>query len=91
MIYQELILDSSIASHSDTVQRNLPMLIGSERLVANLRHLNPGRPWDKYDVFFTHMKAFIEESFVAADDRRHGASQMSQRVSIENLIKKTSA
>ena len=55
MIYQELILDSSIASHSDTVQRNLPMLIGSERLVANLRHLNPGRPWEQIRrVLYSH-------------------------------------
>ena len=58
---------------------------------AGLRHLNPGRLGNKYDVFFTHMEAWIGESLVAADDGRHGASNMSQWVSIKDLIKKTSA
>ena len=66
------------------------MFLGAEGLVADLWHLNPGRPGSKYDVFFTHMEALIEESLVAIDDRRHGASHMSQWVSIKDLIKKTS-
>ena len=58
--------------------------------MTDLRHPNPGRPGNKYDVFFIHMEALIEESLVAADDRHHGTSHMSQWVSIKDLIKKTS-
>ena len=71
MIYQELVLDSSTASHSGTVQR-IHTFLGAERLVADLQHLNSGRPGNKYHVFFTHMEELIEESLVAADERRHG-------------------
>ena len=42
-------------------------------------------------MFFTHMEVLIEESLVVTDDRIHGASQTSQWVSINGLIKKTSA
>ena len=62
MIYQELVLDSSTANHPDTVQRNCSMFLGAKGLVANFRHLNPGRPGDKYKVFFTQMEALIKES-----------------------------
>ena len=65
MIYQELVLDSSTASHPDTVQRIRAIFLGAEGLVANLRHLNPGRPGNKYDAFFTHMAVLIEESLVS--------------------------
>ena len=47
MIYQKLLLDSSIASHLDTVVKNW------RNMQANLRHLNPRMPGDKYSVFFT--------------------------------------
>ena len=65
------------------------MFLGAKGLVTDFRHLNPGRPGNKDDVFFTHMEALIEESLVAANDRRHGISHMSQWVSIKILIKKT--
>ena len=67
------------------------MLLGVEGLVADLRHLNPGRPGNKYDLFFTRMEVLIEESLVAADDFYHSTSHMSQWVSIKDLIKKMSA
>ena len=41
-------------------------------------------------MFFTHTEALIKESLVAIDERHHGASHMSQWVSIKDLIKKTS-
>ena len=41
MIY--LVLDSSTASHPDTIQIICAMFLGPEGLVANLRHLNPWR------------------------------------------------
>ena len=91
MIYQELVLDSSTASHQDTVQRIRAMFLGAEELVADLQHLNTGSPGNKYDVFFSHVEVLIEESLVAADDRHHGASHLSQWVSIKDLIKETSA
>ena len=91
MIYQELALNSLTVSHPDTVQRICAMFLGAERLVVDLRHLNPGAPENKYDVFFTHMEALIEESLVTSDDRRQDASHLSQWVSIKDLIKKTSA
>ena len=37
------------------------------------------------------MEALIEESLAAAEDRRHRDSHMSHWVSINDLIKKTSA
>ena len=54
------------------------MFLDAEGLVTDLQHLNPGRPENKYNVLFTDMKALIEESLVASDDRSHGASHMSQ-------------
>ena len=62
MIYQELVLDSSTANHRETAQRNCAMFLGVEGLVANFRHLNPGRPGIKYKVFFTQMETLIRES-----------------------------
>ena len=91
MIYQELALDASVTNHPVTTERTRAMFLGAEGLIADLRHLNPGRPGNRYDVFFNHMEEMIEESFVAADDRRHGASHMSQWLSIKDLIKKTSS
>ena len=41
MMYQELLLDSSTASHPDTVQRIRTMFLGTEGLVPDLRELNP--------------------------------------------------
>ena len=70
MICQQPVLDSTTASHPDTAQRIGAMFPDAEGLVADLRYLNPGRSGNKYDVFFTHMEALIEDSLVAADDRR---------------------
>ena len=89
VIYQELALDSSVTNHPTTSQRIRAMFLGAEGLIADLRHLNPGRPGNNFDPFFEQMKNLIEESLVAADDRRHGASHMSQWLSLKDLIKKT--
>lgn len=56
MIYQELSLDASVASHPVTSERIRAMFLGAEGLIADLRHLNPGRPGNKYDDFFKHME-----------------------------------
>ena len=61
MIYQELVLNLSAASHAVTVQIISAMLFVAEGLVANLHHLNPRRPGNKYNVFFAHMNTLIEE------------------------------
>ena len=90
-IYQELVLNSSTASHPDAAQTIRVMFCGTEGLETDLCHLNPGRPGNKHDMFFTHTEALIEESLVTADDRRHCASHMFQWVSITDLVKKTSA
>ena len=54
------------------------MFLDAEGLVTDLRHLNPGKPENKYNVLFTDMEELIEESHVADDDHHHGASHMSQ-------------
>ena len=58
--------------------------------MTDLQHLNPGRPGNKYDMFFTCMETLIEESLVV-NDRLHGALRIPQWGSIKDLIKKTSA
>ena len=47
MSYQELVLDSSTASHPDTIQRIFAAFRSAEGLVADLWHCNPGRPGNK--------------------------------------------
>ena len=59
MIYQELILDSLTASHLKSVQRIRVIILGANRSVTDLKLLNPGRPRNKYDVFFTNMEALM--------------------------------
>ena len=90
MLYQELCLDSSTANHPDTTQRIRAMFLGAPGLVADLRHLNPGRPGGAFDVFFEEMEKVIEE-VTDADDRRHGTAHMSQWLSMKDLIKKVTA
>ena len=84
-IYKLLALDSSASSHPATGQRIRAIMEGETGLIADMRHLNPGRPSNKYDVFFTHMKSVVEE-VTAADERRHNVAHMSEFLSIRDLI-----
>ena len=90
MLYQELCLDSSTVNHPDTAQRIRAMFLGAPGLVADLRHLNPGRSGGTFDVFFQHMATVIEE-VTAADDRRHGTAHMSEWLSMRDLINKVTS
>ena len=77
--YTKSCLDSSTANHHDTTQRIRAMFLGAPGLVADLRHLNPGRPGGAFDVFFEEMEKVIEE-VTAAEDRRHGTAHVSMVV-----------
>lgn len=62
--------------------------MGNTCLIADLRHLNPGRPGNKYDTYFGVMGNIIEE-ITAADERRHGEAHLSEFLSLEDLMQKT--
>lgn len=76
MIYKELTLDASTAAHLDTQERLRLISLGETELIADLRHINPGRPSDKFDEFFHHLASVVEES-TAADERRHSNANLS--------------
>ena len=55
MISWKLVYDSSTVSHPDTDQRIRAMFLGTEGLVADLPHLNPGKPGNKiWRVLYLH-------------------------------------
>ena len=85
-VYSELSLDRSAFDHPEMQQRIKMMIQGEPGLITDLRHFNPGRPSDYFDVFFQKMIGLVE-SHTAADDRRHGEAHMSQYISLEDLIK----
>ena len=85
LIYKELCLDSSAVAHPDTQERLRLVFLGEEGLLADLRHLNPGRPSGKYDVFFQHLSELVEE-VTAADERRHNTCHLSEWISLSDLI-----
>ena len=85
LIYKELCLDSSAAAHPDTQERLRLVFLGEEGLLADLRHLNPGRPSGRYDVFFEHLSKLVEE-VTAADERRHNTCHLSEWISLSDLI-----
>ena len=95
IIYQELVLNSSTASHPDTVHEFAQcfLLLKDLWLICGILVLEGqggNTPCSLLRCrFFTH--TLIEESLIAADDRRHSASHLSQWVSIKDLIKKASA
>ena len=88
LIYKELTLDSSSASHPDMQQRLRLIFQGETGLIPDLRHINPGRPTGMYDTFFSTLAEVIEE-YTAADDRRHNEAHMSQILSLKDLISQT--
>lgn len=87
-INKELAMDNSVASHPATQERLRLISLGNTSLIADLRHLNPGRPGNKYDTFFGVMGNIIEE-ITAADERRHGEAHLFEFLSLEDLMQKT--
>ena len=90
-IYSELALDATAFESQDTQQRLHVMSLGESGLVNDLRHLNPGRPNDKYDLFFEKLGEFVEDNS-AADERRHGSAgvaHLSRWISLSDMIKET--
>lgn len=54
--------------------------------VTDLQNLNKGWPSDTFDVFVKELEAIIEE-LTAADERKHGVVNISQFLSVCDLIK----
>jgi hypothetical protein len=69
-LYRELNLDSTTAGNPDVQERLRLIYHGNLELVADLRHLNPGRPAGYYDPFFDKLQLIVENA-TAADERRH--------------------
>ena len=85
LIYKELSLDASAAAHPDTQERLRLVFLGEEGLLADMRHINPGRPSGTYDVFFEHLAQLVED-VTAADERRHNTCHLSAWISVSDLI-----
>ena len=47
--------------------------------------MNKGRPGDTFDVFFKELANMVDQ-ITAANDKRHGVSQMNEFLSIRDLI-----
>ena len=90
VLYKGVALDASVCTHPDTAARIHAMFLGASGLVTDLRSLNPGRPGGTFDVFFKHMEELLEAN-TAADDRRYGSAQMSQWLSLQDLINQVTA
>ena len=86
LIYKELTLDAATAAHPDIQERLRLISLGETDLIADLRHLNPGRP-NKFDEYFQHLAAVVEES-TAADERRHGTAHLSEWLSLGDMMKR---
>ena len=86
-IYSELSLDASTMNHPDMQHRLRLISLGEEGLIADLRHLNTGRPNDRYDVFFEKLIELVADK-TAADDRRHGTgvAHLSEWISLQDMI-----
>lgn len=87
MIYKELTLDAATSAHPDTQERLRLIFLGETELIADLRHINPGRPFDKFDEFFQHLASVVEES-TAADERRHSNAHLSEWISLGDLMER---
>lgn len=88
LIYKELTLDASTASHPSTMERLRLIFLGEKGLLSDLRHLNTGRPTGRYDIFFEHLCSVVEE-ITAADERRHNIAHLSEWLSLGELVEKT--
>ena len=87
MIYKELTLDASTANHPETQERLRLIFLGEKGLLADLRHLNTGKPTGTYDQFFEELAKLVEE-LTAADERRHNVAHLSEWINLEEMIKK---
>ena len=81
-------MDASVANHPATQEQLRLISLGNTGLIADLRHLNPGRPGNKYDTFFGVMRDIVED-ITAADERRHREAHLSEFLSLEDLMLKT--
>lgn len=88
-IYSELAIDAAAMAYSEMMERLRIISLGESELMSDLRHLNPGRPNDKYDAFFSKL-CELAEGIAAADERRHGAgvAHLSQWISLADMIEK---
>lgn len=68
------------------------MSLGESGLISDLRHMNKGRPNDKYDLFFEKLCQRVEH-LSAADERRHGTgvAHLSRWISLSDMIKETAS
>ena len=82
-VYAELSMDRSAPLHPDIQQRTRMKVQGEPGLIADMRHLNPGRPSNHFDVFFEKLIGHIE-TVTAVDDRRHGEAHMSKYISLDD-------
>lgn len=88
LIYKELTLDASTASHPSTMERLRLIFLGEKGLLSDLKHLNTGRPTGRYDIFFEHL-CYVVEEITAADERRHNIAHLSEWLSLGELVEKT--
>ena len=89
LIYKELALDATAADHPVTHDRVKLIFLGDQDLISDLRHLNPGRPGNKYDEFFSAMSEIVEQ-MTAADERRHNnIAHLSKWLSVKDLMQET--
>lgn len=87
IIYKNFTLDATTAAHPDTQERLRLIYLGETELIADLQHINPGRPSDKFDEFFHHLASVVEES-TAADERRHSNAHLSEWISLGDLMER---
>lgn len=85
LIYTELCIDGAAANHPEMQQRLRLIFLGDKGLLTDLRHLNTGRPTNKFDIFFEKLEMVVEQ-VTAADDRRQNISHLSQWISLKELI-----
>jgi hypothetical protein len=52
-------LDASASHNPVTAWRIQLIFLGNDEIIQDLRHLNPGRPGNAYDVFFQHLSQVI--------------------------------
>ena len=94
LIYTALCIDGAAAQHPETQQRLHLIYMGEKGLLTDLRHLNAGRPSDRFDVFFNSL-VIVMEQVTAADERRHTAlyvaasAHLSEWISLKEIVKKT--
>ena len=88
MIYSELTGDESVADNKVMRQRLQMAADGEPGIVPDLRYLNPGRPSNKFDVFWDEAEKVLNE-LSAVDGRRHGdETHMSEFISYLDLLER---